>query len=136
MGSVGRRMLRQQQRASAKMATDPQVLAKSIQSLPAVLEQVKGLDSLIQDAQMAVVQMLGEMDAFERESRRQRAVFLRMLIDSRHPTSGFTTNDMWPAREWTMEGVASSVLSQEERLRLEYDAIMAIVNSFTQKSES
>ena len=136
MSGFGRKISRRHMREIAKQH-DTKVLAKQLDTLPQALSLIKSLSDNLNDAQKAIVQMLGEMDATDFEVRRQRAVFLRMHIDAmadRAPS-------IWTGRTW--EGAATQItkdehiqkmMEYEEQVRVEYDTMFALVAAFSARA--
>ena len=127
MSNLARKIERAQARKAVKSASDPKELAKHIQSLPLALSALSKVSAQLDDAQTAIVQMLGELDAQDYEARRQRAVFLRMLMEVlRNPRS----------LQNHPEGLVTGVLEKEEDVRLEYTTMMALVSAFSTEEAS
>lgn len=110
-GSFARKMRRSQERKMAKR-TD-------------FTNAVKGLGGLrpaIDDTQTAVMQVLTELDQVDLEIRRQRAVFLRMVMEMRMGKKSFLVDGLAKLPKDHIQ----DVLDQEEQYRIEYDVIFAI----------
>jgi hypothetical protein len=121
--SLGRKMRRAQARELAKTPE----LAKAVGSL-------KGLRPAIDDTQTAVVQVLEELDNLDYQVRRQRAVFLRMVMEIKgaykpkfvinHHTKSEPSDPLEEAQEL------------EKQYCFEYDALYAISRGLMLKAQA
>jgi len=122
---------RRQKRAQASKLTKRADFVNAVGGLA-------GLKPAIEDTQTAVFQILGELDNIEYEMRKQRMVFLRMVMEmksSHHAkkTSFVITNHAAPEPK---ANPVEDVLALEGQYRAEYDAIFSIARGLMLKAES
>jgi hypothetical protein len=135
MSGFGRKIARKQALRLAK-EHDTKALAKQVETLPQALSLIKDLHKNLEDAQKAVVQVLGELDVLDFEQRRQRAVSLRMQIDAGNGRAPVAWIEGDGERiKASDEEFMQAMLEYEDQLRGEYDAVFALVSAFVSKDE-
>jgi DNA-binding MurR/RpiR family transcriptional regulator len=125
MGNLARKVERLQARKNGIKKADPAALLRSIQTLPQALGSLDKVAKQLDDSQTAIVQMLQELDYQDFETRRQRAVSLRMQVDT-----GLGVSPLTKVATDFPEVYAEAVLEYEAQLRAEYDAMFWVVKLF------
>jgi hypothetical protein len=128
---MARKIERLQARKAGVAASNPQALLKNLQTVPKALESLDKVGAQLNETRDAIIQILREMDYQDFENRRQRAVNLRMQIDTELGKAPSAWREAEGERvRIPQDEYVAAMMIYEDQLRAEYDACVSLVRLF------